>query len=94
MTIPAKLLDFIGMEPMSNSDAILEELADMDNATLYKAFADNRVTTIMERCQCEDCKAKFGACPCVDNDEAQCRVETEEWLDWPCEREHILEGIE
>lgn len=75
---------------MTNRAKIMEELAAMDNEGFFDAMSDNRVTTAMENHQCEDCKARWGDCPAVDDGLGPCRVSTEDWMDWECVHQRLL----
>lgn len=87
-----KFLEFIGLRAMTNRDALMEELDALDNGAFYKMMCENRVAVIMESYQCEDCKQRFGECPCP-NGETPCRVTTEDWMDWKCSREKLISEV-
>lgn len=75
---------------MTNREELIAELAELSNADLYAALSDCRTTLVMEIQQCEDCKALYGPCPCADDDDAPCRIGTEDWMDLPCRAERLI----
>ena len=84
-----KILEALGLHALTNREALMEELAALDNETFFRMMAGNRVIAIMERHQCEDCRARFGECPSRD-DVTPCRVSTEDWMDWECRCERLI----
>ena len=85
-----KVLDMIGLVPITNRDQLIDELAVLDGAKLYAVLADNRLTQRIDDLKCEDChRLHGGMCP-VPGD-GVCALTEEDWLELPCERERLLE---
>ena len=67
---------------MTNRQKLLGDLIVMNNAQLYDAFADNRLTSLIDDLRCEDCEKMHHGCMSTPDDE--CKITTEQWLDMPC----------
>lgn len=90
MTMKERALSLIGLEGMSNREALLEELSELTSEQLYDQFADNRLTQLIDDLKCEDCHRMHGGqCPMPEEDD--CALTLAQWLDMPCTRERLIE---
>lgn len=97
MTVKEKVLDLIGLEGMSNREALLEELSELTSEQLemvlfgHKRETD-RLQTILGEYQCDACqRIRGGKPPCETDDDVPCALDTAAWLDLPCERDRLVD---
>ena len=89
MAIGEKILGLIGLEPITNREQLLDELAELSAEELEKLLAKGDLYDRLGDIKCEECKEDHGGeCPCSDEDD-DC-PSLAEWLDRPCVRERLL----
>lgn len=95
MTMKERALSLIGLEGMSNREALLEELSELTSEQLWLVLfghkeESDRLQTILGNYQCEACRRiRGGNCPCETDD--PCALATAAWLDLPCERDRLVD---
>lgn len=95
MTLKERVLDAIGLERLTNKDALLAELAELPGETLDIVLGDNRLTEALDWMCCDDCKAAHGGeCPLPEDqditEDTPCPLTVGQWLEMPCTRERLL----
>jgi hypothetical protein len=89
VSVKEKMLDLIGLAPMTNRDRLLEELGGMDGERLYQALADNRSTRLIDDAMCAAChRMHDGKCP--KPDDSECALTIGAWLDMAWDGTPIL----
>lgn len=88
----SKFLEWLGLHVMTNKEALLEELNELDGAA-FEHMVVSRQSDLPDRlfeAMCADCKTRYGGkCPHPgDND---CHYEMADWLAEPCKHERLIE---
>ena len=89
MSMKEKMLNLIGLAPMTNRDRLLEEFGEMDGERLYQALADNRSTRLIDDAMCATCHRMHGG-TCPKPDDSGCAITIGAWLDMAWDGTSIL----
>ena len=90
MTLTA-LLGAIGLSRMTNREALLEELAGLDDATLAGLLDGSDLADVLQKAICQDCMADNGGA-CTASIDAPCRMGMDAgWLAAPCRHERLIQ---
>ena len=90
MSMKERMLNLIGLEPMTNRDRLVEEFGTMTGGQIYTAMSDNLGAVLIDDAKCAAChRLHGGECPKTD-DGGECALTIEAWLDMPWEGTSIL----
>lgn len=86
------LLDFIGVQAISNRDALMEELDALPDTAFEKAMNSVDIADKLSHMMCADCKADHGG-KCINDGECKRRL-SDGWLSEPCRHEQLIDFSE
>ncbi len=88
-----KLLNLIGLEPMTNRDRLIEELYGLSGEQLYQVLSSSRGAMMIDDALCATChRMHDGECP--KPDDSGCEITVGTWLDMAWDGAAILaEGV-
>jgi len=94
--IPEKLLNAIGLEPMTNRDVIVAELAELTDEQFDRFLNGNvDLDQKVDALCCEACKATHnGKCPRTgDDDRCSDHYNRVDWLSQPCTHDTLITEV-
>lgn len=93
MNMKEKLLNLIGLEPMTNRDRLIEELYGLSGEQLYQVLSGSRGAMMIDDAQCATChRMHDGECPKPD-DVSACVLTIGAWLDMAWDGASILAEV-
>ena len=95
MSFKEHFLNAIGLRPVTNRDVLMDDLAELDDAT-FEYMVLTRQSDLSKRIDayvCADCRKEHDGDCIAPEDEATCPSTVVSWLSLPCTREHLIPEV-